>query len=824
MLLEHRLLPVAMEYFSADPRSTKHVIEHWLSACDAVLLIAGARYGSAVDETGESYVEWEFQRAVARRLPVVVLLEHVAQRQRHAEMDPELRRRQDEFVHALERDCQVAYFKDEADFAEKLSGALKNLYTTWQTTHAGYVRAIEFKKLEMNQRRLTVASTFEFVRQRSLNLSRKKGNMNDTADHEREVVNKILDLLHRDMAEQPLSTSIVATLMSDFIGRLCGFFDTSGFRPASMDELKLVLTELFADSLSTLRATSIHSNHTDLVAYKGYWEDRKLGEFFKRKNKEFLNRSPDQNIMRVFACDSIAGSVAEDWLRDTVMKHVRDGALVKIVEIDAKRTDAYEDFGLYDHRIGNSDAGTYLLLAPRRDNIDQEELRTAVTGDSSTVRDYQEKFTALWDQSAEPLTILRSRRLDEASRRKFGFHGEGCVDDLFGKHVILRKMEPLDDETGRRLLPPKSGFVRKYQPEYASALANHIKRRYPYVRQLFYVGDTYKNDGTAIRNLQALKDHPWKVSGFICEPKLKIKRLWFNSVLYTDRWSDLIGFADAISDTANSHSLALFDIDQTLWGPKGLRERALGLTRTEAILSLLDDYVDASAADVLSQARSRVGLLYSEIGEVEYLNRLTLDNEDYKAAICVFLALNVFWDSDELESKELDEGVNFFNKLRYLESLQFLKTAKRYLRSYIDHSPDGEKNIGEFMRVTLATVETDQFDRYGAEAGIIMSRVKADVERVFRDTMGPATVKFPAFRAKELDEALRRAVAGSDDSEENLVLNKAAWDLASWLKKRNVELLAVSDRPEESTIATGGESLLKARMRIYGTAIGDMIE
>jgi hypothetical protein len=52
-----------------------------------------------------------------------------------------------------------------------------------------------------------------------------------------------------------------------------------------------------------------------------------------------------------------------------------------------------------------------------------------------------------------------------------------------------------------------------------------------------------------------------------------------------------------------------------------------------------------------------------------------------------------------------------------------------------------------------------------------------------------------------------------------LVLSKPAWDFATWLADRGATLLALSDRPDESTVSPSGESLLDASMTIYGSDI-----
>jgi hypothetical protein len=66
-------------------------------------------------------------------------------------------------------------------------------------------------------------------------------------------------------------------------------------------------------------------------------------------------------------------------------------------------------------------------------------------------------------------------------------------------------------------------------------------------------------------------------------------------------------------------------------------------------------------------------------------------------------------------------------------------------------------------------------------------------------------------------------VEGTNSVAEQLTLNKPAWDIATWLKRRGAGLLALSDRPDESTVSPTGESLLEANMIIHGKDISDLL-
>ncbi|MGH3914632.1 MAG: hypothetical protein ACRDTC_14685, partial [Pseudonocardiaceae bacterium] len=291
-------------------------------------------------------------------------------------------------------------------------------------------------------------------------------------------------------------------------------------------------------------------------------------------------------IQRVFVCDSLAHSVAEPWFVKAVIPQVRAGATVKIVEIDRSKIDEYEDFGIYEHST-RGDSGAYLLLAPPERNHQQaKQLRTTVTAHPDKLDEYRRKFSEMWSGPAEPISLATPDAASEARRREPGTFEMVSINDLFENRVILRNMVRLDNNV--ELLPQNAGFVRKYEQRYAQAVRDHLREYFNEARFFFYFGDTYRNDGSLIRNLQSLG---CDITGFICEPSLGINRLWFNNILYTNSWVDLASFVEQINSKVGSESLALFDIDQTLWSPKGTDlEEPLHRTRTDAMTTLASGY------------------------------------------------------------------------------------------------------------------------------------------------------------------------------------------------------------------------------------------
>jgi hypothetical protein len=823
ILLTHNLRPLEMEYFPAQSGPTTNALDHYLDSADGVVLIAGARYGSRVGQL--SYVEWEFERALVRGIPVVCLVMSKGERNRVRAVSKEDKDRQEHFIQRLMQHSKIAEF-DKTNFDLALAGAL-SLFPRQFSAGAGLIRVAEhnellaaasseLRNLRTHQSLLRLLSAAGLIQQHTRYLG-GGGSRRMNSDQERAELGRFLDLLYQDLANRPVINRTVETIVRRLIERLHNLSGPVGFVPESLGELEASINELFGDTLSTLRATSIHSNHDALVNYKGYWQDSELGPFFRHKNEQFLARPGTRRLLRVFACDSVASAVGQEWFAETAIQQVSQGASVKVIQIDPAKVSTYEDFGIYEHRSGKNSDGNYLLLAPRDRNLQQPSLTTSVIADSGVVADYMRKFEVLWAQSAEPLEILEPTRLEEAGRKPLESHGLGRVSDLLNQQIILRSMERLD--TGEKLLGTSRGFARKYQQPYAKAISDHLKRRFPGVKRVLYIGDTYKNDGTVIRNLQALG---WDASGLICEPSLGIERLWFDDILYTNHWADLVGFIDKVQSKVGPTTLAIFDIDQTLWAPKGVHEGPLSNTRTAAMSRLIDEYVVDPDNEVARSAKARIDPLYHEISEAKYLG-LTVDNEDFKAAICVFLSLNIVFNQQRLESNGREAGAAVFEELGRLGAIEFTEFIRTsYISNFAHPSRVDEANITRFIMETLSTVQTYQYGLYGEANGILVAKIIDHIQHIFRETVGVAPTQYSAFRAKELEEALG-SVGEDRDFDERLVLNKPAWDVGMWLKRRGAVLLGLSDRPDESTVSADGRSLLDASMMIYGQDISGLL-
>ncbi|MFY3744881.1 DUF4062 domain-containing protein [Anaeromyxobacter sp. Red801] len=62
-------IPAGMELFAAGDKSQWEVIKKWIDDSDVFMLILGGRYGSIEPESGKSYVQMEYEYAVATKKP-----------------------------------------------------------------------------------------------------------------------------------------------------------------------------------------------------------------------------------------------------------------------------------------------------------------------------------------------------------------------------------------------------------------------------------------------------------------------------------------------------------------------------------------------------------------------------------------------------------------------------------------------------------------------------------------------------------------------------------------------------------------------------------
>ena len=823
-ILDKSYIPVWMETFPSGPNPPKCKIDTSIRQSDAVLLIVGSRYGSIQPDEATSYVEWEYNLARECGKPVFPLVLNVLRRDaKSADFS-----RQEQFVDALQKNNHTGFFVDEKSFLEALHRTL-DVIPNYVAADAGLIRLkasteiIELKRKEVDaSSRLLVASQ-QRIRELEARLnwarkSRQLGieiagavaqlnsakrsstspleelNMNRLGQ-QNDSLRKLISVITSDWQDYPILVDIVAAKLGDLTDQLHGLIDPRGYLPRDLNELKTIIDRLFAPTLVKLQATSIHSRRSDLKPYNTYWDDPQLGPFFDRKNKDFLLSGGA--VQRVYLCDSLVDAVGEPWFRDMALEQLRIGAQVKVAKIENDQLATYEDFGVYKHRTDEAVVSSYVLCAPRNLNAPGSPLRTSLI--SATDLNYETAFDRLWNSSPETLALVEHEHLTLPASRPTGEFGPARVNDMFSNCVLLRNMIRLD--TREKLITGEERYPRKHEEKYSLILGRHILQQFPDTGCIRYFGDTHLNDASVIRNLQR---QGFSATGFICEPELRIKNLWFNGIYYSDTWTDVLGYFERINSASLGRStLAIFDLDQTVWAPKGVLEAPLTASRTAAMHSLIDRYVEGGRAEFAARTRQLVSSIYRIIKGIKF-NVLTQDNEDYKAAISICLALSLYKDPNKqfsLLSNRLHDG-----ELEWAVS-------EKVLRQYMV-----ENGMSEFIGDVFAELDSPEVEAYASENGIRLSEVKADVRTIFRNMRSRIPTPYTAFREKEFEQAISRTGNGGESKSDRLVINKTIWDVATWLRDKNAKLFALSDRPDEATYR-GAESLLDSPMTVYGRSI-----
>lgn len=82
-------IPAGMELFAAGDRSQMEVIRTWIDNSNLFLLILGGRYGSIEPESGNSYVQVEYEYALSKGMPFFSCVIHSEELNRRGDRDRE---------------------------------------------------------------------------------------------------------------------------------------------------------------------------------------------------------------------------------------------------------------------------------------------------------------------------------------------------------------------------------------------------------------------------------------------------------------------------------------------------------------------------------------------------------------------------------------------------------------------------------------------------------------------------------------------------------------------------------------------------------------
>jgi hypothetical protein len=351
---------------------------------------------------------------------------------------------------------------------------------------------------------------------------------------------------------------------------------------------------------------------------------------------------------------------------------------------------------------------------------------------------------------------------------------------------------------------PQKGFIRKYQSEYADIIQDHLGQTYPHMSKIIYIGDTAENDAAVIRNLQSIY---MKVFGYICDPHLNLPTLWFDDMMYSKNWDSILDFLASIKPFLNfdRSTLAIFDIDQTLWAPKGVNDGPIAESRKKAIDSILKRYFSKDNSFLL-QAIKAARAIYEKSCDKKYIG-LTEDNEDYKALIAVLSAIGIDRECIDNPSQSPMSRYDSPDDLDWWAE----STLDRITR---------EGSIYDFLhRVMFLVIICDSTD-YPGKFGLNLDLVRQDIQDFGIKFNNGVPAPFSAFRSEEL--SMCRILAKNDEVKDAITLNRVVFDIAETLDSLGVPILALSDRPDEATY-DDTTSLLDEPMIIYGPNYRDEI-
>jgi hypothetical protein len=125
-LLGARYIPVAMEWFGAEPATSWDVIKHTIDMSDFCVLILGFCYGSEFN--GLSYTEHEYDYAIRNGVPVLAFIQdrNASVPETKRESNPDAEKKLNDFVNRVEKQCQCDFWNSSHDLQLKIIQSLCN--------------------------------------------------------------------------------------------------------------------------------------------------------------------------------------------------------------------------------------------------------------------------------------------------------------------------------------------------------------------------------------------------------------------------------------------------------------------------------------------------------------------------------------------------------------------------------------------------------------------------------------------------------------------------------------------------------------------------
>jgi FMN phosphatase YigB (HAD superfamily) len=354
---------------------------------------------------------------------------------------------------------------------------------------------------------------------------------------------------------------------------------------------------------------------------------------------------------------------------------------------------------------------------------------------------------------------------------------------LFHNFIVLRDLEPYHKEIAglselrQELGIPNDVTPRKNEVDYARVIermAHDLTRGK--AKDLIFIGDTPFTDGSVIRNLS--ERGVYRILGIICRETEQdwIPDLLIRDLILCSHWSRV---AKVVSEgnkrgfVFDESTIALFDLDNTVYSARGRCDRPLRHARTAAVKEVISKIMGSDRFEETAVDRA-----YREF-DSEHYHRLTGDNQDYVLvlSLCCLLAVSSI---EEIRREFLATGSLILN---FIE-----RSRDRLLRR-----KQTEPLAWEFIQEVYFNARQND----------------------------PTPCK--TFRQYEYAQTLRRMKDQSLATNERIVLTREVVELISFFQERGVRTVAFSDKPKESAedilLNQGGESIFDIELPVHGNSI-----
>lgn len=374
------------------------------------------------------------------------------------------------------------------------------------------------------------------------------------------------------------------------------------------------------------------------------------------------------------------------------------------------------------------------------------------------------------------------------------------IADIFDNRIVYRNLIPLDDripdiEVARQALNLAEGWIprKAKDPEYADVILFFLAHFATLdsrgeLSRVLYLGNRQSRDQATLGHFRQSTD--LTLFSFLCEEdEEQAKEVTIDGDnMLVNRWEGLADLAVFLHERGfplDAQTAIIVDLDKTVIAARGRNSWPLNRSRVEGVKLMVQDVLGARFEEPRFQA------VYGELNQPKY-HFFTEDNQDYVTYVSLMASALVYPINDLLEDLAYEKLTTF---------REFLAVTRERLQSspqYQDLWPVYEE-VAYYYALNDPTV-------------------------------------FKSFRHKQYESTLGRLDMlpdGVDEDQllqEEIVMTREVFDFLQMAKKRGVNLLTISDRPDESLLpssemaARGYKPIHKLPFKVVGAAILDRIE